>query len=385
MRILKVNQNDAGQRLDKFLSKTVQGLPQSLMYKFIRTKKIKRNRARTEPSVMLCEGDEIQLFIREEFFASPEEDTGALTRIHAKIEAVYEDENILLVHKRPGVLVHEDDEAQDNTLIMHVKAYLAQKGEYDPLQEQSFAPALCNRIDRNTGGIVIAAKNAEALRVMNQKIRDDEVGKFYYCIVHGTMPKEKDTLRAYLRKDSLHNQVEVTDVPLHGSKEIITKYRVIETRGGQSLLEIELVTGRTHQIRAHMAHIGHPLLGDGKYGVNREDAKIGYKFQALYARKLVFRFKDDEGALGYLKGREVTLPDDAIWFYNDFFTREKTSAPRPPAPRKQQTGAPKASFDAKPRQAKKAPHSQPNRKHFERNGNPSSRGHGKGRGKGGSK
>ena len=322
MRIIVVKKNDAGQRLDKFLSKAVKGLPTSLMYKYIRTKKIKRNRARTEPSVMLCEGDEIQLFIREEFFASPEEDTGALSRIRPKIEAVYEDDNILLVHKRPGVLVHEDDEARDNTLIMHIKAYLAEKGEYDPQKEQSFAPALCNRIDRNTGGIVIAAKNAAALRVMNQKIRDDEVGKFYYCIVHGRMPKRQDTLRAYLRKDTLHNQVEVTDAPLHGSKEIITKYRVIGERGGNSLLEIELVTGRTHQIRAHMAHIGHPLLGDGKYGVNRDDAKAGYKFQALYARKLVFQFGDDSGELGYLKGKEVTLPDGEIWFYDDFFTRD---------------------------------------------------------------
>ena len=331
MRILKVNHNDAGQRLDKFLSKAVQGLPMSLMYKFIRTKKNKRNRARTEPSVMLCEGDEIQLFIREEFFASPEEDTGALSRIRPKIEAVYEDDNILLVHKRPGVLVHEDDEAQDNTLIMHIKAYLAQKGEYDPEAEQSFAPALCNRIDRNTGGIVIAAKNAEALRVMNQKIRDDEVRKFYYCIVHGEMPRREDTLHAYLRKDSLHNQVEVTDTPLHGSKEIITKYRVIASRGGNSLLEVELVTGRTHQIRAHLAHIGHPLLGDGKYGVNRADAQAGYKFQALYARKLIFNFKDKSGALGYLKGREVALDDDAIWFYDDFFTRDipSVTAPQP--------------------------------------------------------
>ena len=332
MRILKVNHNDAGQRLDKFLSKAVPGLPTSLMYKFIRTKKIKRNRARTEQSVMLCEGDEIQLFIRDEFFASPEEDTGALSRIRPKIEAVYEDENILLVHKRPGVLVHEDDEAKDNTLIMHIKAYLAQKGEYDPESEQSFAPALCNRIDRNTGGIVIAAKNAEALRVMNQKIRDDEVRKFYYCIVHGKMPKEQDTLRAYLRKDSLHNQVEVTDAPLHGSKDIITKYRVIAERGGNSLLEVELVTGRTHQIRAHLSHIGHPLLGDGKYGVNRADAQAGYKFQALYARKLIFNFADDTGALGYLRSREVSIPDDAIWFYDDFFTREIPST----VPQKQQ-------------------------------------------------
>ena len=391
MRILKVNHNDAGQRLDKFLSKAVQGLPMSLMYKFIRTKKIKRNRARTEPSVMLCEGDEIQLFIRDEFFASPEEDTGALSRIRPKIEAVYEDDNILLVHKRPGVLVHEDDEAQDNTLIMHIKAYLAQKGEYDPEAEQSFAPALCNRIDRNTGGIVIAAKNAEALRVMNQKIRDDEVRKFYYCIVHGEMPRREDTLRAYLRKDSLHNQVEVTDAPLHGSKDIITKYRVIASRGGNSLLEVELVTGRTHQIRAHLAHIGHSLLGDGKYGVNRADAQAGYKYQALYARKLIFNFKDESGALGYLKGREVVLSDEDIWFYDDFFTREIPTAPStPPQPRREgkdgRAATAKASTASKPRQPANAKPKHTSHAHAGKQGGKSSASRGSGRsGKGGRK
>ena len=391
MRILKVNHNDAGQRLDKFLSKAVQGLPMSLMYKFIRTKKIKRNRARTEPSVMLCEGDEIQLFIRDEFFASPEEDTGALSRIRPKIEAVYEDDNILLVHKRPGVLVHEDDEAQDNTLIMHIKAYLAQKGEYDPEAEQSFAPALCNRIDRNTGGIVIAAKNAEALRVMNQKIRDDEVRKFYYCIVHGEMPRREDTLRAYLRKDSLHNQVEVTDAPLHGSKDIITKYRVIASRGGNSLLEVELVTGRTHQIRAHLAHIGHSLLGDGKYGVNRADAQAGYKDQALYARKLIFNFKDESGALGYLKGREVVLSDEDIWFYDDFFTREIPTAPStPPQPRREgkdgRAATAKASTASQPRQPANAKPKHTSHAHAGKQGGKSSAPRGSGRsGKGGRK
>ncbi len=321
MRILTVNKNDAGQRLDKFLAKTVKGLPTSLLYKYIRTKKIKRNRARTDPSVMLCEGDEIQLFIREEFFNSPEQDADALTRICPKVDVVYEDDNILLCHKRPGVLVHQDDDGKDNTLIMHIQAYLAQKGEYDPTSEQSFAPALCNRIDRNTGGMVIAAKNAQALREMNQKIRDDEIRKFYYCIVHGVMPRERDTLRAYLRKDTLHNQVEVTDRPLHGSKEIVTKYRVLAVRGNESLLEVELVTGRTHQIRAHLAHIGHPLVGDGKYGVNREDRAKGYKYQALYAYRLVFDFRDEQGVLGYLKGKEIALPNDAVWFYSEFMGR----------------------------------------------------------------
>lgn len=318
MKILEIGKNDAGQRLDKFLSKAVKGLPASLMYKYIRTKKIKVNRARTQPDHMLNRGDTVQLFIKDEFFDSPEKDSTALTRIKPKLSVIYEDDNILLCVKRPGVLVHEDDSARDNTLIMHIKAYLYGKGEYDPNEEQSFAPALCNRIDRNTGGIVIAAKNAEALRCMNEKIKDDETSKFYYCVVHGRMPKKQDTLVAYLRKDGERNQVRVFDERVQGSKNIITKYKVIREKDGLSLLEIELVTGRTHQIRAHMAHIGHPLLGDGKYGINREDKQKGYKYQALYAYRLVFDFKSDEGALGYLKGKEVRVPDSEIWFLKDF-------------------------------------------------------------------
>ena len=318
MRILTIGKNDAGQRLDKFLTKAVKGLPLSMMYKQIRLKKIKLNRKRTEANVMLREGDEIQLFIKEEFFDRPEKDTGALHTLRPKLDICYEDENLLLCNKRPGVLVHEDEAGGDNTLILHIKAYLCQKGEYRPEDEQSFAPALCNRIDRNTGGIVIAAKNAEALRVMNEKIREDEMRKFYYCAVHGRMPKKADTLTGFLRKDSKHNTVEVTDTPLKGSKEIITKYRVVAERGNESLLEVELVTGRTHQIRAHLSHIGHPLLGDGKYGVNRADRERGYKFQALYAYRLIFDFENDGGPLGYLRGKEVTLNKDEIWFLKNF-------------------------------------------------------------------
>lgn len=318
MQILTVNRNDAGQRLDKFLSKAVKGLPTSMMYKYIRLKKIKVNRARTEPGYMLAEGDEIQLFIREEFFAPPAADTGALFRIEPKLEIVYEDENILLLNKRPGVLVHEDVAGGENTLILHVQAYLAQKGEYDPRAEQSFAPALCNRIDRNTGGIVIAAKNAEALREMNEKIRDDEVQKCYYCVVHGKMPKREDTLYGYLKKNSADNLVSVIDEEKPGWKKIVTKYRVLAEAKGLSLLEVELVTGRTHQIRAHMAHIGHPLLGDGKYGVNRRDRERGYKYQALYAYRLAFRFSASEGALGYLNGKQFTVPKEKIWFLKEF-------------------------------------------------------------------
>ncbi len=318
MKEFQIKKNDAGQRLDKFLTKACKGLPTSLMYKYIRTKKIKVNRARTEQKYVLQEGDIVQLFIKDEFFDSPEKDNSALASITPKLTIVYEDENIILCNKRPGVLVHEDDEGKDNTLIMHIKAYLYQKGEYDPENEQSFAPALCNRIDRNTGGIVIGAKNAEALRVMNEKIKNDEISKFYYCVVHGKMPKKADTLTGFLLKDSDKNQVKIFDKQVKGSKNIITKYKVVSEKNGMSLLEIELVTGRTHQIRAHMSYIGHPLLGDGKYGINKDDRAKGYKYQALYAYRLRFDFYDDNGALGYLKGKEVKLNKDDVWFLKDF-------------------------------------------------------------------
>ena len=314
MRTITVGRNDAGQRLDKFLGKAVKGLPQSMMYKLIRTKKIKVNRKRADQKYMLLEGDEIQLFIREEFFDSPEKDTGALSRITPKLNIVYEDENLLLLNKRPGVLCHEDTAASENTLIMHVKAYLVGKGEYDPASEQSFAPALCNRIDRNTGGIVIAAKNAEALRVMNEKIRENQISKFYLCLCHGIPKKREATLYGYLKKNAADNLVTVKDTAFAGAKEIVTKYRVLEARGGDALCEVELVTGRTHQIRAHMAHIGHPLVGDGKYGVNREEKQKGFKYQALYAYRLAFDPTGEKNLLSYLEGKSFELDRKEIWF-----------------------------------------------------------------------
>lgn len=318
MRSLRIGKNDAGQRLDKFLTKAVKGLPLSMMYKAIRTKKIKVNRARAKENQMLLEGDEIQLFIKDEFFDAPEKDHGALDAITPKLSIVYEDENLLLLNKRPGVLVHEDEAGGENTLILHVKAYLYQKGEYDPRDEQSFAPALCNRIDRNTGGVVIAAKNAVALREMNEKIKQNEISKFYLCAAHGKMPKRSDTLRGFLRKDSAKNIVTVSDTPLRGGKNIETRYRVLREKNGNSLLEVELVTGRTHQIRAHLAHIGNPLLGDGKYGKNREEKGRGYKYQALYAYKLIFDRVGGEGVLSYLEGKTFKIPEGDVWFLKDF-------------------------------------------------------------------
>ena len=318
MRTLYIKENDAGQRLDKFLSKAVKALPKSLMYKSIRTKKIKVNRKRTEIGYILNVGDTVELFIAEEFFSDTAADE-AFMKLTPRLDIVYEDENIMLLDKKPGLIVHSDDSEEINTLISHVKAYLYRKGEYKPDEEQSFAPSLCNRIDRNTGGIVIAAKNSEALRVMNEKIKNDELSKFYLAAVHGKMPKKADTLTGYLKKDAANNIVDIVPEYRKGYKEIITKYRVIEMNGNLSLVEVELVTGRTHQIRAHMSSIGHPLLGDGKYGINRDDKHRGYKFQALYAYRLEFKFKTKGTVLDYLDGKSFSADRDKIWFLEEFY------------------------------------------------------------------
>ena len=319
MHELKIGKNDAGQRLDKFITKALD-IPMSLLYKSIRMKKIKVNRKRAEISTKLVEGDTVQCFLSDEFFEKKANEN-SLAKITPHLDIVYEDENIMLLNKRPGVSVHEDENGSTNTLITHIQAYLYQRGEYDPDGEQSFAPALCNRIDRNTGGIVIAAKNAEALRVMNEKIKLREIDKYYLASVHGIPSPAEATIKGYLIKDEKSNTVRVFDKnPPRGAKDIVTRYRVIAKSRDTALIEVELLTGRTHQIRAHMAHIGHPLVGDGKYGINKSDRAKGYKFQALYSYKLRFSFaKGDGTVLDYLDGKEFSIPKNEIYFTEEYF------------------------------------------------------------------
>lgn len=316
MKQLTIGKNDAGQRLDKFLQKNLPNLPQSLLYKYIRKKRIKVNGKRAEISTRLSVGDVLDLYINDEFFEKPGP-TYDFLHAGTNLHILYEDENVLVLDKPVGLLAHPDDREYVDTLIGRVKRYLYEKGEYDPDAEQSFTPALVNRIDRNTGGIVLAAKTAEALRVLNQKMKDREIHKFYLCAVHGTPNPEKGLLKGYLWKDEKKNRVYVYKDYRPGAKTIETKYRVLKSAENMSLVEVELLTGRTHQIRAHFASIGCPLVGDGKYGNNQNNRKQGgRRKQFLYSYKTVFDFTTDAGALEGLNGMTFEVPN--VWFAEQF-------------------------------------------------------------------
>ena len=319
MKEFAIGPNDAGQRLDRWLAKAVPLLPAPLAQKYIRLKRVKLNGTGAKRDVRLERGDVLQLYINDEFFDAPSPENAFLRVDKPKLDILYEDEHILLLNKRPGMVVHPDEREQVNTLITHVQAYLYQKKEWSPYRENSFAPALCNRIDRNTGGIVIAAKTAEALRVMNQKIRDRELQKLYLCVIHGEMTPRQGQLKGYILKDGDRAQVRVFDHPVPGGKTAVTVYRTLKAQNGLSLVECDLITGRTHQIRAQFAAAGHPLLGDGKYGRLRDDRQFDRKYQALYSYKLRFEFTTDAGALDYLNGREWTV--DNVDFAEEYFPK----------------------------------------------------------------
>ena len=312
-----VGTNDAGQRLDRWLAKTLPLLPAPLAQKYIRLKRVKLNGRGAKRDVRLVQGDLLQLYINDEFFQTPTPENAFLSLYQPKLTILYEDEHILLLDKRPGLVVHPDETERVNTLLTHIQAYLYQKKEWSPYWENSFAPALCNRIDRNTGGIVIAAKTAEALRVMNQKIRDRELEKLYLCAVLGRPTPSAGTLEGFIVKDEAKKQVSIRSKPVPGGRKAITKYRTLATKGNLSLVECDLITGRTHQIRAMMAHAGHPLLGDGKYGSEKVNRQYGRKHQALWSWKLTFQFTTDAGELDYLNGRSWQV--EHVDFVEEYF------------------------------------------------------------------
>ena len=316
MKELEIKANDAGQRLDRFVKKVAPLLPSSLLQRYIRIKRIKVNGKRAQNADALRVGDVVSLYVNDEFFPPEEAKEYPFLAARGEVHVVYEDENLMLADKEPGLVVHEDDGGEADTLIARIQKYLFEKGEYDPAKEASFAPALCNRIDRNTGGIVIAAKNAASLRVLNELIRERLIRKQYLCIVHGSLTPEAGTLRGYLQKDEKNNRVVVYDRPHEGARTAVTRYRVLKDGGRFSLVEVDLLTGRTHQIRAQMAHAGHPLLGDTKYGTAKQNAGTGYRFQALWSYRLTFDAGERAEHLAYLNGRTFTVEN--VPFIADF-------------------------------------------------------------------
>ena len=323
MREFHIGKNDENQRLDRFLGKAVPLLPASLAQKYIRLKRIKVNGARAQRDQKLRAGDILQCYINDEFFETPSEENVYLTITTPRLSIVYEDENIMLLDKPAGQVVHADEHEKVNTLVNHMLAYLYQKREWKPREENAFIPALCNRIDRNTGGIVIAAKNAEALRILNDKIRGREIEKSSLCVVCGRPKPAEGRLEGYLFKDAVKNQVYVTKKPQPGAKTAVTEYRTLCSARGLSLVECRLLTGRTHQIRAQMAAAGCPLLGDGKYGRERINRTYGETGQMLYSYKLTFTLPTDAGILEYLRGR--TFQVQRVPFAEKYFPDFKLS------------------------------------------------------------
>lgn len=298
--------NDSGQRLDKFLQKAMPDLPKSMMYRLIRKKDIKINGKRCEISAKLNKGDVVRVYVKDEVSAAKKHD---LTFLNAQnlLSVVYEDENVIIVYKPVGVDSHSNGENNPDTLINRIKLYLYDKKEYIPDTENSFAPALCSRLDRNTSGIVTACKTASALREMNEGIKNGYVNKIYNCITVKKPPKNSDILTAYHFRDEGRNIVRISDEFREGFKEIRTGYKILAEKSGMTLLEITLFTGRTHQIRAHLSHIGCPILGDGKYGNIAINKRYAVFRQALSAVELQFEFPE-ESPLAYLNNVHPKSP-----------------------------------------------------------------------------
>lgn len=318
MKEIVVRKNDANQRLDRFVGKAVPLLPESLLQKYIRLKRIKLNGKGAKRDTRLNEGDVLCLYINDEFFEAPREDNSYLKVGVPKLDIVYEDGNIILCDKAPGVLCHSAGKWDYNTLIANIQAHAYQRGDWRPREENAFAPALCNRIDRNTGGIVIAAKNAEALRIMNEKIASREIEKYYLCVVTGRPRPAEGKLEGFLFKDAAKNRVYVRSRPEPGARTAVTYYKTLASRNGLSLVECRLGTGRTHQIRAQMAAAGTPLLGDGKYGDGRRNRARGEEEgQLLYSYRIDFDFRSNAGELNYLKGASFKV--QKVGFVDKYF------------------------------------------------------------------
>lgn len=308
VREIQIGKNEENQRIDKFLRKYMPKASLGFIYKMIRKNNVKVNGNKIDNDYVLKDGDAMQLYLKEDtienFIESRE-----VRRIKRTFQIVYEDDHLLLVNKPYGLLVHGDCQEKKNTLINQVTGYLYAKGEYDPKAEKTFAPASVNRLDRNTSGIVIIGKNYETVQNLNQMIREKHhIRKFYLTVVKGQV-KSGGELKGYLLKDERGNKAKIAEKEENG-KDIHTMYRPLKTNKDYSLLEVEIITGRTHQIRLHLSAIGHPIVGDPKYGdksINQVMKKnFGLENQFLHAYRI--SFEKCIGNLKYLEGKSFEAP-----------------------------------------------------------------------------
>ena len=309
---ITIDKNDAGQRLDRFLRKYLQNAPLSVIYKMIR-KDVKVNGKRAEQKTLLSEGDDLFLYISEDQLNVYTERAARRSGARKTFRVIYEDGKLLIVNKPAGLLTHGDAREKKNTLVNQVTDYLIERGEYIPGQGRTFSPAAANRLDRNTSGMVIFGKEAEALRTVSAMIREREcIEKHYLTIVLGTF-REHAVLTGRVEKDESRNLVHVSGEETGSGRAVVTEVTPVVSAGGFTMLDIHLITGRTHQIRAHLASEGFPVIGDAKYGDRGQNRilaeKYGLKSQFLHAYRLQFR--KSEGVLAYLEGRCFTdpLPD----------------------------------------------------------------------------
>lgn len=321
MKEIKITTNEENQRLDKFLLKYFNAAPKSFVYKMLRKKRIKFNNKKAEGSEILKLGDTLQMYLGEETMDSFMEEK-VLRKAERHFGIVYEDDNVIFVVKPAGVLSHPEKSSDTDTLIDQILYYLSQKGQYTPSKENSFTPALCNRLDRNTAGIVIAAKNLMAVQEVNRVIAEHKLQKFYITMVRGEMEEETEFF-GYHVKDSTNNQVKVLKKEVAGATKIYTKVRPLKVKDRFSLLEVDLITGKSHQIRAHLKAMGYPVIGDRKYGEDHINKKFKEKYglnnQFLFAYRVLWN--EENGGLGYLAGKEFVakLTDNLESIKKDYF------------------------------------------------------------------
>ena len=301
IRSFNISPNDAGQRMDRFVQKVTHEFPRSLMFKSFRNGLIRLNGKKTKPDQQLQVGDEVSLRIYDEFLKK--EVNWEFLEVPAHIDVLYEDEHLLLVDKPSGLLTHKDSNHIQDNLLDRALHYLYQKGHFDPATEHSFVPSTVNRLDRNTRGIILVAKDFPSLQMLAEKIRHREIARLYLAHVQGQVQKKQEVLKGFHTKDEADNLATITEREGPNSRPVETRYRVLQSTPDSSLLEVNLITGRSHQIRAHFASIGHPLINDSKYGYagpRRFD-------QALVAYKVCFDFQESAGHLEYLRGQCYSL------------------------------------------------------------------------------